>query len=133
MTNRLRPALVAIALAALAGSARADAQRRADTVIGLEVTDSLAATDSRVVATTRLHGPLVAGPTPVSRTVPASARHDAPVAAAQGRPRMPTSRALIIGGTAAALAGIVIGGDAGAIVAVTGTVGAVYGLYLHYR
>jgi hypothetical protein len=48
--------------------------------------------------------------------------------------KMPTSRALMIGGAATALIGVVaIGGDTGAIVGLTGTAVAVYGLYLHYN
>ena len=47
--------------------------------------------------------------------------------------KMPTSRALMIGGAATAIVGLVaIGGDTGAIVALSGTAVAVYGLYLHY-
>ena len=48
--------------------------------------------------------------------------------------KMPTSRALMIGGAATALIGVaVIGHDTGAIIALTGTAVAVYGLYLHYN
>ena len=47
--------------------------------------------------------------------------------------KMPTSRALIIGGTATALIGVLaVKGDTGAIIGLTGTAVAVYGLYLHY-
>jgi hypothetical protein len=47
---------------------------------------------------------------------------------------MPTSRALMIGGAATAIVGLVaIRGDTGAIVALSGTAVAVYGLYLHYN
>jgi hypothetical protein len=39
---------------------------------------------------------------------------------------------MIIGGTAAAVAGLIIGGDAGALIALLGTGTAIYGLYRHY-
>ena len=48
--------------------------------------------------------------------------------------KMPTSRALIIGGAATAIIGLAaVGGDTGAIIALSGTAVAVYGLYLHYN
>lgn len=48
--------------------------------------------------------------------------------------RMPTSRSMIIGGSAAAVLGLaLVGGDTGAIIAMSGTAVAVYGLYLHYN
>ena len=48
--------------------------------------------------------------------------------------RMQTSRALMIGGTAAAVIGLlVVNGDSGAIIALAGGGVAVYGLYLHYN
>lgn len=48
--------------------------------------------------------------------------------------KMPTSRALMIGGAATALIGLAaVGGDTGAIIALSGTAVAVYGLYLHYN
>src|SRR5690349_18016820 len=48
--------------------------------------------------------------------------------------KMPTSRALMIGGAATAIIGLAaVGGDTGAIIALSGTAVAVYGLYLHYN
>ena len=80
--------------------------------------------------------PTVMAPTPILLS---DARRDAqdlpfttPVAMVDWK--MPTSRVLIIGGAAAAIVGLAaIGGDTGAIVALSGTAVAVYGLYLHYN
>ena len=80
--------------------------------------------------------PTVMAPTPILLN---DARRDAqdlpfatPVAMVDWK--MPTSRVLMIGGAATAIVGLAaIGGDTGAIVGLSGTAVAVYGLYLHYN
>jgi hypothetical protein len=138
MRKHVGLALVAIALAAMAGSPRAHAQRADGHPVPVLAVDgsTLVAGLAPAIPSSdagRSRGPVIAGPTIVTRAAAESATPGDAASIAQAGTRMPTSRVLIIGGTAAALAGILIGGDAGAIVAVTGTVGAVYGLYLHYR
>lgn len=79
--------------------------------------------------------PTVMAPTPILLNDARVGAHDAPFAAPAAMIdwKMPTSRALMIGGTAVAVVGLVaIGRDTGAIVALSGTAVAVYGLYLHY-
>jgi hypothetical protein len=143
----LLPALIALAVCVLAGGARAEAQRpegvvaidpattaarSADPSFALVGADLSMATTSPVVSL----GPRLVAPTSVTRGPDAGAPTLDVVArplAQSGGIRMPTSRVLMIGGAAAAITGLLVGGDAGAIVAVTGTAAAIYGLYLHYR
>jgi hypothetical protein len=75
-------------------------------------------------------------PTPILLNDPRRGAQDLPFTtpAAMVDWKMPTSRVLMIGGAAAAIVGLAaIGGDTGAIVALSGTAVAVYGLYLHYN
>ena len=134
MKNPLLPALIAIG--ALVGGARADAQRPENVLVveSFPAPPPAAGIQSTPASLSVTVGPVAAAPTPVIRAaVPANSAAVAAPVVQGGRLRMPTSRVLIIGGTAAALTGILVGGDTGAIVAVTGTASAIYGLYLHYR
>jgi hypothetical protein len=67
----------------------------------------------------------------VRATVPE--RTDAILASIQDRPRVGHSKALMIAGGAALVAGLIIGDDGGAILAVGGAVVGLYGLYLYVR
>jgi hypothetical protein len=55
------------------------------------------------------------------------------LAGVQQRPRVGQSKALMIVGGAALVAGLIIGGDAGALLAVGGAVVGLYGLYQFVR
>jgi hypothetical protein len=55
------------------------------------------------------------------------------LASVQDRPRVGHSKALMIAGGAALVAGLIIGDDAGAVLAVGGAVVGLYGLYLFVR
>jgi hypothetical protein len=80
--------------------------------------------------------PTVMAPTPILLNDARRGAQDLPFATpvAMVDWKMPTSRVLMIGGAAVAIVGLAaIGGDTGAIVALSGTAVAVYGLYLHYN
>jgi hypothetical protein len=81
-------------------------------------------------------GPMILAPTTIPLGTPGVRASASPVVApvAMANWKMPTSRALMIGGAATAIIGVaVIGHDTGAIVALSGAAVAVYGLYLHYN
>jgi hypothetical protein len=142
MNQPLLPALIALAFAALAGGARADAQRPETAVTAtpapvttMAVAPASTPTGSAVATAGRSHlGPTIVPPTGVTVGTAEAAEptRDAALILQRAR-RMQTSRLLMIGGTALAIGGLFIGGDAGAIVSVTGGSAAVFGLYLHYR
>jgi len=145
MKRHFAPSLFALSLCALLGGARAaDAQAAVATVPATIESPATPATPEMAPGA-RVSAPGDALPdlSPVVR--PSRALYLNPdrshevaataLAPVQGRDwKMPTSRTLMIGGTAAALIGLVaIGGDAGAVVAMAGGGVAVYGLYLHYN
>lgn len=92
----------------------------------------------RVTAAERETGREVAGPTRDGAVVGARAgtvvESSAPLlATVQDRPRVGQSKALMIVGGAALVAGLIIGDDAGALLAVGGAVVGLYGLYQFVR
>jgi len=113
MLHRIRA--FALILVAAAAPATAHAQQRA--------TDhSTTAAGPRVELTrTAMHAPA------------ASAQHDAALAAAARRQGMGQPMALMIVGGAALLAGIIIGGDAGTLIAIGGLVAGLIGLYQYLQ
>jgi len=145
MKRHLAHALFSLSLCAVMGGVRTAGAQAVDG-IGPPTVDSASivivaplAPDApalpAVIPVTTGH-PTVMAPTPILLN---DARRDAqdlpfntPVAMVDWK--MPTSRVLMIGGAAAAIVGLAaIGGDTGAIVALSGTAVAVYGLYLHYN
>jgi len=153
MKRHLAPALFSLSLCAVMGGVRS---------AGAQTTDGAVAqnADSASVAMIALATPLALDAAAPVRTTamtlpPVLAPVRGPVLAATGvragearigvatapapAPvmvdwKMPTSRALIIGGAATAIIGLAaVGGDTGAIIALSGTAVAVYGLYLHYN
>jgi hypothetical protein len=145
MKRHLAPALLSLSLCAVMGGVRTAGAQVVDG-IGTPTVDSasiaivapLAPTAPAMPALTPAVAgrPMVMAPTPILLS---DARLDAPdepfsASVAMVDWKMPTSRALMIGGAATAIVGLVaIGGDTGAIVALSGTAVAVYGLYLHYN
>ena len=146
MKRHLAPSLFALSLCALLGGARAADAQSAEAIVPATI-DSVDASATRpapaanaVVAASELVDlrPMIRPATPMFRRpalMPIDATRPGELAALQGRDwKMPTSRTLMIGGTAAALIGLLaVGGDTGAIIAMAGGGVAVYGLYLHYN
>ncbi len=146
MKRHLAPSLIALSLCALLGGARAADAQSAEAIVPAAI-DSVDAQVTRpapvanVVDQTRDPvdlRPMIRPATPMllrSSLMPIDATRPSELAAFQGRDwKMPTSRTLMIGGTAAALIGLLaVGGDTGAIIALAGGGVAVYGLYLHYN
>ena len=144
MKRHLAPALFSLSLCAVMGGVRTAGAQTLDAIppvpadsaaIVMTTPASLPATATPPAERVMIGGPTVAAPTSIlasGRAVAEEALPAVPVAAVDWK--MPTSRALIIGGAATAIVGLVaIGGDTGAIVALSGTAVAVYGLYLHYN
>ena len=146
MKRHFAPSLVALSLCALLGGARAagaqDVVAIVPTPVDSVVVRAGAETSQQPVVPV---APVLSGPfAPVMRPFAPISSPDvrypavlpsSDVAVVQGRDwKMPTSRTLMIGGTAVALVGLLaVKGDAGAIMALTGGGVAVYGLYLHYN
>ena len=78
-------------------------------------------------------GPRVELTSTAMRASTASATHDATLAAAARRQGMGQPMALMIVGGAALLAGIIIGGDAGTLIAIGGLVAGLIGLYQYLQ
>ena len=146
MKRHLAPSLFALSLCALLGGARAADAQAANATVPAPI-DPPAAARAEAIHQSSV-GPTAAAaitPSPMVLSAPSSILNSgrsaldvaapAGVAVVQGRDwKMPTSRTLMIGGTAAALIGLaLIGGDTGAIIAMAGGGVAVYGLYLHYN
>lgn len=89
--------------------------------------------ESRSGASDTRVGPTVEGTVAGVRANSLERRDAVPLAAAQGRPRLGQSKALMIVGGAALVAGLIIGDDAGTVLAVGGAVVGLYGLYLFVR
>ena len=123
--------LFALSLCALAGGARAADAQGVEAIVPTSI-DSVRSTIADLAPTIRPASGILLRE---SRMAAAASEPRAVVAPVVGRSwKMPTSRTLMIGGTAAALIGLVaVKGDAGAIVALAGGGVAVYGLYLHYN
>jgi hypothetical protein len=145
MQRHLAPSLFALSLCALLGGARAAEAQGAEAIVPATI-DSVDASVTRPGPLANADAPrelvdvrpMIRPATPVllrPALMPIDAAHPGELAALQGRDwKMPTSRTLMIGGTAAALIGLLaVGGDTGAIIAMAGGGVAVYGLYLHYN
>lgn len=146
MKRNLAPALFMLSLCAVLGGAREAGAQKVDATLPAIADSTLAAIEvlapepSPVTVVTQpplRGGPVIAEPSPIllrdAHPIPEMLAGSAalPVAADW---RMPASRTLIIGGTAAAIIGLAaVGGDAGAVIALSGTAVALYGLYLHYN
>ena len=143
MKRYLAPALFSLSLCAVMGGIQTAGAQVANVAGGPTIdTTSVASVAPVALAVSERTAPVdldglptVMAPTPVGVSairVGADETVIAP-AAAMVDWKMPTSRALMIGGAATAIIGLAaIGGDTGAIVALSGTAVAVYGLYLHY-
>jgi hypothetical protein len=140
MKRHLAPALFSLSLCAVMGGVRTAGAQVAEVAAGSSIDSTTVApvvvmAPSEIAASvTEARSTLVA-PAAVGVRAASIAPADAPIepAALMADWKMPTSRVLIIGGVATAVVGLVaIGGDTGAIVALSGTAVAVYGLYLHY-
>ena len=147
MKRHLAPSLFALSLCALLGGARAADAQVADAIVPAPIDSvvvrvqpappvSLTAADggaASVDLAPMIRPSFVAPVRDVQMPPALAASRD--VAAFQGRSwKMPTSRTLMIGGTALAIIGLVaVKGDTGAIMALAGGGVAVYGLYLHYN
>ncbi len=155
MKRHLAPALFSLSLCAVMGGVRTAGAQTADGAAA-QIADS-ASVMTIAPAITLAFNAAAPAPTASSRPASGSTFVVSPVILATTgvRPRelavgtataafptpvprvdwkMPTSRALMIGGAATAVIGLAaIGGDTGAIIAMSGTAVAVYGLYLHYN
>lgn len=143
MKRHLAPALFSLSLCAVMGGVRTAGAQTLDALPAAAV-DSLspAATapigPGEFVSTIRMSsaavGPTILAPTSVQlRATVTEQRASIAPAAVRVDWKMPTSRALMIGGAATAIIGVVaVKGDTGAIIGLAGTAVAVYGLYLHY-
>ena len=155
MKRHLAPALFSLSLCAVMGGVRTAGAQTADGAAA-QIADSasvtmiapaiplafdagapaLAASSRLTSGSTAIGSPVILAATGVRPGDLAIGVATAPVPAAVPMVdwRMPTSRALMIGGAATAVIGLAaIGGDTGAIIAMSGTAVAVYGLYLHYN
>ena len=145
MKRDLAPALFMLSLCAVLGGAREAGAQRVE-ASAFAINDStLAAVQAparklepvTIVAKPELRGgPVILPASPILlRDAAQPARMNAGLAApAPVDWRMPTSRSMIIGGSAAVIIGLaLVGGDTGAIIAMSGTAVALYGLYLHYN
>ncbi len=144
MKRHLAPALFSLTLCAVMGGVRTAGAQTANDVVTVEADSAVSTADlhGQAAATFRIGSGMTAGrPTILAPTPMVIGRADdrldarAPLAVAPMVDwKMPTSRALMIGGVATAIIGLaVVGEDTGAIIALTGTAVAVYGLYLHYN
>ena len=140
MKRHLAHALFSLSLCAVMGGVRTAGAQSLDGIVpppadSASVNTVVLEAAARRVAPIAVGAPLIAA-TGV-RPADAMARANDALLAAPAAPvdwKMPTSRALMIGGASAALIGLaVVGGDTGAIIALSGTAVAVYGLYLHYN
>jgi hypothetical protein len=145
MKRHLAPALFSLSLCAVMGGVRVAGAQTVDAPLQ-PVGDSVMATvqapivlvepAAAMAAAASPGAPLLVAPTGVRPGVTMfDVQTGAPAAApAMVEWKMPTSRALMIGGAATAIIGLAaVGGDTGAIIALSGTAVAVYGLYLHYN
>ena len=149
MKRHLAPALFSLSLCAVMGGVHAAGAQTLDGIAQPPVDSARMAVVAQGAPSTTVMpaAPLVTGrptvmaPTPIRLNDPSLGARDtgaqdalSPAPAIMVDWKMPTSRALIIGGAATAIIGLAaIGGDTGAIVALSGTAVAVYGLYLHYN
>ena len=145
MKRHLAPALFSLSICAVMGGVRTAGAQAVDGIgtptvdsAGIAVAAPLAPTAPAMAAVTPVvaGGPVVMVPTPIRLNEARLDAQDVPLAASVAMVdwKMPTSRVLIIGGAATAIVGLAaIGGDTGAIVALSGTAVAMYGLYLHYN
>ena len=143
MKRHLAPALFSLSLCAVMGGIRTAGAQVANAAGG-PTTDAMsvasvaplaAAVPELMPTVAALGAPTITAPTTVGVLGPRVEADNVTIAPAAAMVdwKMPTSRALIIGGAATAVIGLAaIGGDTGAIVALSGTAVAVYGLYLHY-
>ena len=145
MKRHLAPALFSLSLCAVMGGVRVACAQTVDAPLQ-PIDDSVIATveapivpvePAAVMAPSAPGGgPFLIAPTGVR---PGATMFDVQTGAPAAPPamvewKMPTSRALMIGGAATAIIGLAaVGGDTGAIIALSGTAVAVYGLYLHYN
>ncbi len=143
MKKHLAPALFSLSLCAVLGGVRTAGAQTFDgipaAVADSAIRASIAPAAAREIGASRdpgkLAGPTMLAPTPIRLGAANVVAERAPIAPAAVIVdwKMPTSRALMIGGAATALVGLVaVQGDTGAIIALGGTAVAVYGLYLHY-
>ena len=143
MKRYLAPALFSLSLCAVMGGIRtagaqvanAAGEPRTDTMSVASVAPVAAVSPELSPTVAGVGRPTILAPTSVGYAGPRVEADAATIAPAVAMVdwKMPTSRALIIGGAATAIIGLAaIGGDTGAIVALSGTAVAVYGLYLHY-
>jgi hypothetical protein len=144
MKRHLAPALFSLSLCAVMGGVCTAGAQTLDAIAPSPVDSTTIAAPAPVAlfapampaAQQHAGAPTMMAPTPIvlGRDDVASdeTRPVAPVAMVDWK--MPTSRALMIGGAATAIIGLAaVGGDTGAIIALSGTAVAVYGLYLHYN
>jgi hypothetical protein len=154
MKRHLAPALFSLSLCAVMGGVRSAGAQTTDGAVAqgadsasvamIAPVTPLALGAAAPVRTTTMtlsselapvRGPVILSPTGVRAGDARIGVETAPAAApVMVDWKMPTSRALIIGGAATAIIGLAaVGGDTGAIIALSGTAVAVYGLYLHYN
>ena len=143
MKRHLAPALFSLSLCAVMGGVRTAGAQTPNATPAAAI-DSSAPAVSAPVVTRETVSAIGVSAAPAASTILAPTtigfgtaitedRTPIAPAAAMVEWKMPTSRALIIGGTATALIGVLaVKGDTGAIIGLTGTAVAVYGLYLHY-
>lgn len=131
MNRQFALSLFALSLCALPGGARIAGAQGVEAIVPPSI-DSVRSTIADLAPTIRPASGILLRESGISLAASEPRAVAAPVV---GRSwKMPTSRTLMIGGTAAALIGLVaVKGDAGAIVALAGGGVAVYGLYLHYN
>ena len=139
MTRNLLPALAILWIGALVGGACAAGAQRPETLSPAAPAAEASVVTSRDAATLPALGhafsidPLFAT-TSIVRSSSSFAVPDAAAPAVAIDWRMPSSRALIVGGTATALVGLfVVKREAGAAMACVGGAAAIYGLYLRFR
>ena len=146
MKRHLAPSLFALSLCALLGGAGAAHAQDVDAIVPAAVDSIVPRVASAPAASASDDVRIVPGDlAPVVRPAVALIARDVQMPSATTAPRdvallqgrswkMPTSRTLMIGGTALALVGLMaVQGDTGAIMALSGGGIAVYGLYLHYN
>jgi len=144
MKRHLAPALLSLSLCAVMGGVGTAGAQTLDGTASV-VIDSTVVSPTAPVAVreraTEMHvpassaAPMILAPTSIRLGAVAIGEDRMAIAPAAVMVdwKMPTSRALIIGGTATALVGVLaVKGDTGAIIGLAGTAVAVYGLYLHY-
>ena len=139
--RHLAPALFSLSLCAVMGGVRTAGAQTLDEIpmAAMDSTAPAAPLAAREIASairmsTAPAGPTILAPTAIGLGAAITEERAAIApAAVMVDWKMPASRALIIGGAATALIGVIaVKGDTGAIIGLAGTAVAVYGLYLHY-